>query len=447
MFRADVLLIAVVVASLPICLSRPWIGVLIFVWLGSMHPHRLAGGVAYNFPLSKLVAAATLIGLLFTKERYALPRRSEVYLLGALWLAVLASTLLTAIEPQRAWIKFTEVSKILLMSAVTIVLFQDRAKLRALLLVLSLSLGLLGITGSLWGVDTGFQQPLFGPADSSIGDNNAFGFALVIALPLLACVRQQVRNVPLRGMLLIAFGLSIIALFTTYSRGAFLGFCLVLPLIVLQLRMRDKGLLIVATTACLLIYFAPQLWIERMLTITPSVYREDPSGAQRMKSWYVALRLGIDHALLGAGFYPFSPAVYERYLPGYADYHDAHNHFLQVFAEHGLPGLVVFVALMGVALFHLFRLARSLRHDPERHWIADDAYMIGIAIVAFAAEGIFINMPYFDLYFNLIAVAVVLQEIAASASGRACQPLGKRWVVAVMRRTGIIAEQPPARTG
>src|SRR5262249_45490975 len=170
-----------------------------------------------------------------------------------------------------ARVEFGEGSKPLLMTAATIVLFQDRAKLRALLLVLALSIGLLGIMGSVWGMDTGFQQPLFGPSGSSIGDNNALGVALLIALPLLAYLRQQAQKAPLRGVLLIAFGLSIIVLFTTYSRGAFVGFCLVLPLIVLQLQLRDKALLAVGITACMLPFFAPPQWKERMQTITPVV--------------------------------------------------------------------------------------------------------------------------------------------------------------------------------
>ena len=438
MFHLDILLIALVAASLPLCVWRPWIGVLVFAWLGGMYPHRIVSGLAYDLPLSKAVAVATLVGLLFTKERYPLPRRPEVYLLGALWLTFLASTMLAAVEPERAWIKFVEVSKIFLMTGVTMVLFQDRAKVHALLLVLSLSIGILGVRGGVWGFGTALQQRLFGPPGSSIGDNNALGFVFTIVLPLLAYLRQQERSRVLRGLLLMAFGLSIVALFTTYSRGAFVGLCLVLPLIGLQIRTKDKALLVVGAAACLVIYLAPRQWAERMQTITPTAYRADSSGAQRMKAWYVAFRLGFDHPLLGAGFHPFSPAVYERYLPGYSDYHDAHNHFLQIFAEHGLTGLGLFVALMAVVLLHLWRLARAVRGDPQREWIGDYVHMIGIAVIAFAAGGAFINMPYCDLYFDLVAVAVVLQEIAASPGGSTCAALDERWIVALMRRVRTV---------
>jgi probable O-glycosylation ligase (exosortase A-associated) len=303
---------------------------------------------------------------------------------------------------------------------------------------MSLSIGFHGISGGLWGIGTGFQRWLFGPPGSAIADNNALGFAFTMVLPLLASARQEEESAPLRGLLLIAFGLSIVALFTTYSRGAFVGFCLVFPLIALQIRTKDMRLLGVGLAACLVFYFAPRQWGERMQTITPTAYRADSSGAQRMKSWYVAYRLGVDHPLLGAGFHPFSPTVYQRYLPGYSDDHDSHNHFLQVFAEHGLTGLVLFVALLVSVLLRLWRLARAARGDPQREWIGRGAQMIGIAVIAFAAGGAFINMPYFDLYFQLVAVAVVLHEIAASAGGNACAALDERWIVAVMRRARVI---------
>jgi len=438
MAHLDIVLIALVVASLPVCVWKPWIGVLLYCWLAMMVPQRLVGGVASECPLSKLVAAATLIGLLFTRERYALPRRGEIYVLAALWLMFLTSTAFGAIEPERAWRKFTEVSKIFLMTGVTVVLFQDRAKLRALLLVMSLSLGTLGIIGGVWGFETGLQERLFGPTGSWIGDNNALGFAFAMTLPLLAYVRRQERRRALRVLLLLTFGLTIIALFATYSRAAFISLCLVLPLMALHIRTSDKALFAVGLGACVLIHVAPQQWTERMHTITPSVYRVDGSGIQRMKAWYVAWRLGVDHVWLGAGFFPFSPAVYEHYIPGYRDYHDAHNHFLQVFAEHGLPGLVGFVALIGLVLLHLWRLWRHVRSDARHAWIADYAAGIGFAVVVFVVEGVFTNMPYNELYLNLVAATIVLQEIAASANGSACATCEERAVVTVLRRVPIV---------
>jgi putative inorganic carbon (HCO3(-)) transporter len=412
----DTGLTLLIVAALPLCARRPWIGVLLFAWIGYMNPHRLLGGFAYGMPYAKLVAAATLLGLLFTRERYPLPRTREVYLVVALWVVFVGSTFLVALQPDVARAKLAEISKIFLMTGVTLVLFQDRYKLRLLLLVIALSIGLLGSGGALWSLYTGFANRLYGPPQSFLGDNNAFGYTLTMALPIIALARHQAESLWLRRLLLVMFGLSIIAVFATYSRGALIGLCLSLPLVLALMWRRDAALLLATAAACLAIYSAPRQWVERMQTITPTAYRDTSSGSKRMKSWYVALRLGLDHPVLGAGFRPFEPDVYDRYMPGYWDNHDAHNHYLQVFAEHGVPGLLLFVGLLIALFLTLVRTVRATRGDPAREWIAETAQLIAVSLVAYVVGGMFLNMPYFDLFYQLAAAVLILQ-LAARAPG------------------------------
>jgi probable O-glycosylation ligase (exosortase A-associated) len=419
---SDMLLTVAIVATLPVCFLRPWVGMLVFAWIGFMNPHRLFDGFAYQMPYAKMVAGVTLAGLLVTRERYPLPRTREVYLLVLLWLTFVCSTTFVALQPQVAWGKLAEISKILLMTAVTIVLFQDRRKLTILLLVIAISIGYFGVTGALWGLSTGFAERLYGPPNSAIGDNNALGFGFTMVLPILALLRRQAADSPMRHVLLATFGLSIVALFATWSRGALVGLCVSLPLTLALTRAKDVPLLLAAVAACLVVYVTPRQWVERMQTITPTVYRDDGSGSKRMKSWYVAYRLGLDHPFLGAGFCPFEPDVYERYLPGYWDNHDAHNHYLQVFAEHGFTGLLLFIALLVSLFLSLLRTVRTTRGDPDRQWIAEYAQFIGVSLVAYVVGGVFLNMPYFDLFYQLVAVVVILQRAAQAPAPVIAEP-------------------------
>jgi probable O-glycosylation ligase (exosortase A-associated) len=415
MLIAQIALTVLVVASLPFCFTRPWIGVLVFASLGYMNPHRVVGGFAANLPFGKLVAAATLLGLLRSAGTLSLPRSREVYLLAALWITFLLSTMLTATHPVLARAKFIEVSKILLMTGVTIALFRDRRRLHVLLLVMALSIGGLGFAGGVWAVWTRWPTILWGPADSGIGDNNAFGFALTMVLPLLALVRDEEPRQWVRALLLLVFGASIVAIFATYSRGSFIGLLVVLTVLVLKRRTRDTALLAVMAAALAITVIAPPQWWERIATITPTAYRDDPSGYHRMRSWYVAFRTGLDHPVLGAGFWPFDHELYQHYLPGYVDDHDAHNHFLQVFAEHGFTGLVLFVALVGAVFHGLRRVMRTTRGDPRRRWLAHYADVVEVSLVAYTVGGVFLNMAYFDLMYQLVAVAVILECEAGAA--------------------------------
>lgn len=414
---ADMLLTALIVGLLPFCAWRPWIGMLVFAWIGYMNPHRLCGGFAFHMPYAKMVAAATLAGLLVTRERYPLPRTRETYLMAALWLIFVCSTLFVALQPEIAREKLAEISKILLMTGATIVLFQDRRKLHILLLVIALSIGFFGVTGGLWNLYTGFAERLYGPARSALGDNNALGFTFTIVLPIVALVRRQSSSRWVRGVLLAVFALSIVALFATYSRASLIVLCLTLPLTLALTWRKDFALWAATAAACFAIYAAPRQWVERMQTITPTAYRDTSSGSQRMKSWYIAFRLGLDHPLLGAGFRPFEPDVYERYMPGYWDNHDAHNNFLQVFAEHGIPGLLLFVALLVSLFLTLLRTVRATRGDPSRRWIGDAALFLGVSLVAYVVGGMFLNMPYFDLFYQLVAAIVILQQLAQAPGG------------------------------
>ena len=129
---SGIILTVIILGLLPLCFKRPWIGVLVWSWIGYMNPHRLTWGFAYSMPFAQMVAIATIGGLFFTRDRYPLPRIREVYLLLALWVTFFLSTLF-AIYPESAWNQLIKVSKILLMTFITLLLFQDPKKLKILI--------------------------------------------------------------------------------------------------------------------------------------------------------------------------------------------------------------------------------------------------------------------------------------------------------------------------
>ena len=73
----DLLMAVTVFGSLPLCFMRPWVGILMWSWIGYMNPHRLAFGFAYGFPWAWLVAVVTLAGLVLTRDRRPLPARAK----------------------------------------------------------------------------------------------------------------------------------------------------------------------------------------------------------------------------------------------------------------------------------------------------------------------------------------------------------------------------------
>ena len=69
----DVALTVFILGMLPVILARPWIGIVMWTWIGIMNPHRLTWGFAYDMPFAFMVAIATLIGFLVSREPKRFP--------------------------------------------------------------------------------------------------------------------------------------------------------------------------------------------------------------------------------------------------------------------------------------------------------------------------------------------------------------------------------------
>lgn len=420
----DIIVIGIVFGSLPVCFARPYVGVLVWSWLGFMSPHRLTWGIAYDMQFAQMVAIATLAGLAFTKDRRPIPLGRESGLLFVFW-ALTALSSVFALYPDLAWKDFKEFSKILLMSFVTMALFQDRVKLRYLLLVAALSIGFFGVKGALWALVTGGEHGwVLGPEGSFIGDNNGLALGLDMALPLLFFLAREEPQRWLRRLLNVAFGLSIAAVPFTYSRGGFLGLVVVLG--VLTARTKWRMLIIPAALvgAIVLVSFLPERWMDRIATI--STYDQDGSAMSRLWAWGIAWQLALESPLVGGGFRVFSAEIWARYMPGYGDWHNAHSIYFQVLAEHGFTGLVLFLGVVGSTFWTLRGVRRDARRVEDGAWLVNYSYMVEASLLAFVVTGTFYNLAYIHLVYFLVVVAVILKRLTQDALAKAGERVATR---------------------
>jgi len=390
----DIVVTAIVFAYLPVSLARPWVGVLLWSWIGYMNPHRLAWGFAYDMPFAQMAAIVTLAGCVFTRERYPLPRTREVLFLLLLWAVFLLSTL-TAFYPTEAWAHLVKVSKILLMTFMTVLLCRDARKVQALLRVIALSIGFFGLQ-------------VLGPAGSFFEGNTEVGLALNMILPLLLFLRRQTARPWLRHFLLAMFGFSIVAILVTYSRGALLGLAVVVVLLFMKSRTKLIALVLLAVALPLAASTLPDQWFERMQTI--ETYEQDPSARGRLTAWRVAYQIALDHPFLGGGFRTFTRDVFARY--GVPTSLDAHSIYFQVLGEHGFTGLAIYLALIVSTMLSLRRLVRGTPADPALGWIPDCARMLEASLAGYLVSGAFLSLSYIDLYYHLVAVTIILKALA-----------------------------------
>jgi probable O-glycosylation ligase (exosortase A-associated) len=399
----------VVLGALPMILMRPAIGILLWSWLGYMNPHRLAWGFASNFPWAQTIAGATLIGLVVTRGDKRLPKDVLVFLLIAfnVWMVV---TTMFAIYPDGAWGKLDKVLKIQLMTLVTIALIKDWRYLNALIWVIVLSLGFYGVKGGIFTLLTGGQYRVRGPAESFIEGNTVLGLALLMVLPLMRYLQIHSDNRWVRRGLVVAMGLTMIAILGTYSRGAFLGALIMGMFLVWKSPYRKR--LIFTGILLLVPFFAflPQKWYDQMESIRH--YEQDPSAIGRIHAWQFTWELAKERPITGFGFNPYSRENYRRYAPHIdlagRQTPGAHSNYFKALGEHGFPGLILYAATLVVGYRRASWIIRRTRDREDLKQAGTLAAMIQVSFVGYAVSGTFLNMTYFDMYYHLLAILVIM---------------------------------------
>jgi probable O-glycosylation ligase (exosortase A-associated) len=410
----DALLLVIVLGLLPFILWRPPWGILTWSWLGYMNPHRLAWGVAYNFPFSQLVALCTLIGLVFYTDRRRIPLTALTGVLGvfAFWFTL--STVFS-IYPEDAWQEWDRTIKIFLFTFLTIVLMQQERLLKTLVWIIACSFAFFGVKGGLFSFLTSGDFRVWGPPGSFIEDNNALALALMMAVPLMRFCQLHTSSKLGRYAWLAVMGLTGLSILTSHSRGALVGMILTLVFAWWKSKRKIVGVLLVLPLIPLALSFMPEHWFDRMQTITE--YQQDSSAMGRINAWWFAFNLALDRPFFGGGFQVFSPELFLSYAPEPENFHDSHSIYFEVLAEQGFFGLGLFLALGYLALKESSRMAR-LDLGADHAWLPQLAGLLHLSFIAYAVTGAFLGLAYFDLYYQLIAIVVLLKIMAAKVSMR-----------------------------
>lgn len=431
----DLFVTAVVFGSLPYILSKPYIGIYMWSWLGYMNPHRLSWGFAYDFPFAFIVGIVTMVALVFSREPKRVPwtRESIVLLLMILWMLV---TTIVSLHPWLAWLQMEKVAKIQLMIFLTMVLINSREKIDRLVLVIALSLGFYGVKGGIFTIIHGGAYRVQGPAGTFIGGNNEMALALIMTIPLIWYLHLNAQKIWMRHGYTAALFLCAIAVIGSQSRGALVGGVAMGAFLWLKTRNKLFTGLIMALAVAAIVSIMPAQWYQRMGTI--DTYQSDASAQGRINAWWTAFNLSKDRPLVGGGFDTFQPDVFKVYAPNPEDVHDVHSIYFEMLGEHGYVGFGLFMLLAWLTWRKGARIIRECGKDLERKWAADLARMLQVSMIGFASAGAFLGLANFDLYYHLIAIMVMTSVVALKQTS----PVGK-----VMMTPVRTAPQPFVRRG
>ena len=216
----------------------------------------------------------------------------------------------------------------------------------------------------------------FGLADvSTLGDRVGASALMNFAIPFGAIALVRARHRGVKAGLVLVLGLLLISELLSQGRGAWVGLAAAAVILAAGL-IRSRagwnvagamllGMLVLAGVAAKL---SPVV-AERFATLT-NISR-DESLRQRLMYQQAALRAVGDHPLAGIGFENFRNAY-----PGYRSADDVnffdnnviptmvHNGYLEAALNNGIPALLLYLALVTLALVKLVReLARAQDRD------------------------------------------------------------------------------------
>jgi len=399
-----ILIALVVFMFLPKVLGQPHIGVYLWSWIGYMNPHRLSWGFAYNFPFAQVIAIATLLGVIFTRERLRIPINTITVLLVALNVWFLVTTFFSFF-PDTAWTQWEKVAKIQLMVFVTLVLIRSRERIHMLIWVIALSLAFFGIKGGIFTVLTGGQNMVLGPPGSFIEGNTEIALALIMTLPLLRYLQLNTNNKLLRHALMVAMILTSLSIIGSYSRGAFLAGAAMAALLWIKSRQKFWLAIMLLVSLPVMLGMMPDKWFDKMGTI--QTYEEDASAMGRINAWWFAFNLANDNPITGGGFDTFDRDLFLIYAPEPEDFHDAHSIYFEMLGEQGYIGLGLFLVLILVTWRTGSRIIHSVHGREDLKWASDLASMIQVSLTGYLVGGAFLGLAYFDLFYHLVALIVL----------------------------------------
>ena len=412
----DLAIAAFMAIILPLALAHPWMGIMGWTFISLASPHRQAWGFIYDAPVGMLVALATLIGMLLSKD----PKRLVVN--GPMvWMALLVMWMLIAYpfsldqysgENKDLLIK---VMKIMFMNFVALTVLYTRKQVDVLIAVCAISLGIYGVKGGIFTLLTGGTFRVQGLGGFLLG-NNEMALALIMVVPLLYYLRYITENRWYRIGLALTIFLTCVAAIGSQSRGALIAIVAMGAAFIYRSPTRGKAILPLLAIAFFIPFFMPENWWMRMDTIAD--YQQDASAMGRINAWKLAWNVAT-HNFFGGGFYLESNEIFARYAPDPTDIHVAHSIYFQTLGQHGFVGLSLFLG-MWISTWRTSRWISKNCTAPNDQMLAR---MIEVSLIGFATGGAFLNLAYFDgPYYLMVALMVMRHKLLENATAPGRRP-------------------------
>lgn len=274
-------------------------------------------------------------------------------------------------------------------------------------------------------------------ADGRLGaltyyDTNDFALMLVCTLPVAVYFMRPGVSLVRRLIALASLAIIFRMLILTGSRGGFIGLITVMGFLAFAFTSIPKRLRVAAVVTAVVIFTAlgsQRYWgmidTVRHPTSDYNWVGNDPIG--RMEVWKRGLGYMAGRPLLGVGMgsFPVAEGTISDVSKQFAaegrglKWSVAHNTFIEVGAELGIPALLFFIALI-VASFQALRSVRvTARQNPQgaRALIPMSDTLAG-SLIGYIVCGFFVSAEHFALLYLLLGMTMALHRLATREGQR-----------------------------
>ena len=182
-------------------------------------------------------------------------------------------------------------------------------------------------------------------------------------------------------------------------------------------RARVAGLVVILTV--LSATASDKYWTQMQTIIHPHEDYNLTDDAGRVKIWKRGIGYMLARPMFGVGMGNFqtaegtlSPLARAGEYGRGVRWGAAHNLFVQVGAELGIPGLLLFATLIVSLFASLRRVTQSARASPGGKDMARLSQSLMAALVGFVVGGFFLSLAYADMLYALAALSVALAKVA-----------------------------------
>lgn len=255
----------------------------------------------------------------------------------------------------------------------------------------------------LYGWQRGFRP------SGMLADSNYFALVAALWMPVMylwAITPGRPRWE--RVYCLVCFATSLLGSTLAASRGGFLGLVLAFAFILLHSTHRIRNLAFATLVILPVLLFAPISPVNRLLH--PDDIDQGSKHA-RLAAWEGGFHMIAAHPLGGVGLHNFKPLMANYTPPGEQIVSLAHNTYIELAAEIGIPGLAAFMALLAAVIYVVDSIRRRafVRHQ---RYIMTTALGLEAGVLSFVVTCLFLSAWWDKLAWMLICCAIALQSTA-----------------------------------